>query len=626
MVYDEQAGVTVLFGGHSTVATGSTGLTYDSAETWLWTGIRWVQRFPTHAPEGRSAHAMVYDSTRNRIVLFGGRREKQSLEDNATYGFLNDTWVYQNGDWTRLETASAPSGRFFAAAAYDRSRDRVVLFGGNAAGGTVELGNPVYDTWELNGTSWTQVATGPDVAKPHLAYDESRNQTILLGLNDKLETLMYLYDPAAHTWARQTPAKLPPCVNEGAIVYSRSRAKVQYIGGVCAADQSATEEVYEWDGTTWTKFESKLAVSRATGQAVAFDARREQTVMYGGQIIFGALRSLTYVLDTDWHFAFGAIRPTARSMEVFRTDPINNTIWMFGGLDEFASSFGEDFWGYRDGQWFTPETNDQRPANCGAPFGAFDTDRKRFVVSCLGTDTYEWDGTVWKFFSDIKKPPPVRRFAGMVYDETLKKTVLFGGYDGDNYRNDTWTWDGTTWTEVKPAKDRKPESRAMMTMWYDPVLKKTVLYSGMGRPNIDSRIQRFSDMWSFDGTGWNKLAPATNPGERFGAQATVDPRTNKVLLFGGLFVEKEGEVAKRQYFANDTWEWDGANWRKIETAVTPPGRQNFGMAFDPAAQKVVLYGGYGGFYYSDLWTWDHVAQTWVPREDQIVTRRRASGR
>jgi hypothetical protein len=627
LVFDEQAGVSVLFGGHSPVATGSTGLTYDSAETWIWTGVRWLQRFPLHNPPSRSTQAMVYDSTRHRIVLFGGRQEKQTLDDNATYGFLNDTWVYQNGDWTQLQTANAPSPRFFSSAIYDKTRDRIVLVGGNVAGGTVELGTPVFDTWEFDGTDWTRVSNGsPEVTKPLLAYDESRNQTIALGVNDKLETQMYLYDPAAHTWAKQTPAKLPTCVNEGALVYNRDRAKVQVVGGLCSGTQDGIEEVYEWDGTTWTKFESKLAVSRATGQALAFDDARNQTVMFGGQIIFGALRSLTYVLDTDWHFAFGTLRPSARSLEVFRTDPINNAIWMFGGLDEFASSFGEDFWGYRNGQWFTPETNDQRPANCGAPYGAFDTDRKRFVVSCVGTDTYEWDGTAWKFFSDLKKLPPVRRFAGMVYDETLKKTVLFGGYDGENYRNDTWTWDGTAWTEVKPAKDRKPENRAMMTMWFDPVLKKTVLYSGMGRPNIDTRILRFSDMWSFDGTGWNKLAPPTTPGERFGSQAVVNPQTNKVLLFGGLFVEKEGEVAKRQYFANDTWEWDGANWRKIEAKRLPPGRQNFGMAWDPAAQQIVMYGGYAGFYFSDLWAWDPVAETWVPREEVISSRRRSGPR
>ncbi|MEA2488738.1 MAG: large repetitive protein [Acidobacteriota bacterium] len=628
LVYDEQAGVSILFGGQSTAAAGSTGLTYDTNETWAWTGTRWIQRFPLHSPDGRSAHTMVYDSTRHRIVLFGGRREKVSLDDNTPYTYLNDTWVYQNGDWTQLETAEAPSPRYFAAATYDRDRDRIVLVGGNVADSAQELGVPVKDTWEFDGTHWTRVATGsPDVAKPNIAYDESRKQTIVLGTNATLETQMYLYDAAAHTWAKQTPAKLPPCVNEGAIVYNRARAKVQYMGGLCTTVDSAGEEVYEWDGETWTKLTTTAVVSRATGQAVTFDDRRGQTVMYGGQVIFSSLRSLTYLLDTNWHFGgIGSdLKPTARSLEVFRTDPINNTIWMFGGLDEFASTFTEDFWGYRGGLWFTPETNSDRPANCGTPYGAFDKDRARFVVSCVGTDTYEWDGSAWKFFTGLKKFPPVRRFAAMVYDETLKKTVLFGGFDTDQYRNDTWVWDGTSWTEIKPPKDRKPEARALFTMWYDPILKKTVLYSGLGRPNLDSRIVRFSDMWAFDGTGWNKLAPATTPGERFGSQAVVDPRTGKVLLFGGLLVEKEADVAKRQYFANDTWEWDGANWRKIDAKRSPAGRQNFGLAFDPASNQVVLYGGYAGFYYSDLWAWDPAVETWVPQEEQLITRRRSSG-
>jgi hypothetical protein len=566
----------------------------------------------------------VYDSTHHRIVLFGGRREKQALDDNAPYTYLGDTWLYQNGDWTQLQPANSPSARYFSGAAYDRDRDRIVLVGGNVASTTDELGVPVYDTWEFDGTDWTRVGGSPEVAKPIVAYDELRKQTILLGVNDKLETQMYLYDPAAHTWAKQSPAKQPPCVNEGAAVYNRARAMVQYVGGLCSSTDSSAEEVYEWDGTTWTKLTTTFVVSRATGQALAFDDRRDETVMYGGQVAFASLRSLTYLLRNNWSFGGTDFRPSARSLEVFRTDPINHNIWLFGGLDEFASSFTEDLWGYRAGLWFTPEANSSKPANCGTPYGAFDTNRNRFVVSCVGTDTYEWDGSAWKFFTDLKKFPPVRRFAAMVYDETLKKTVMFGGYDGDAYRNDTWEWDGTSWTEIKPAKDKKPEARALFTMWYDPILKKTVLYSGLGRPNLDSRITRYSDMWAFDGTGWTKLNPTTTPGERFGSNAAVDPRTGKVLLFGGLLVEKEGDVAKRQYFANDTWEWDGTNWRKIDAKRVPPGRQNFGLAYDPASNQVVMYGGYAGFYFSDLWAWDPAAETWVPQEEPLITRRRSS--
>lgn len=630
MVFDERNGVAILFGGHGNVA-GATGLTYDSNETWAWTGLRWQQRFPAHSPAARSGHVMVYDSKRERIVLFGGRGQKPSLDDNTPFLYFNDTWVWENNDWRKIETANAPSPRYFSGASYDRVRDRVILFGGSVATSDVDEDEPIYDTWEFDGTNWTRVAENePKAAKPNLGYDILRNQTHLLGVNDKLETQMYIFDPAGKTWVKQTPEKLPPCVNEGSMAYLNWPRKLGliYLGGLCTTDQSGAESVWLWDGARWIPYETPSTISRATGMATAFDTERNQLVMFGGQIIFSVIRSTTYLLDSNWRFDFTALKPDPRSLMVLQGDPVNNTVWMFGGLNEEGDGFSEDFWGYRKDSWFFVPGQDKSPANCGAPYAAFDSDRGRLLVSCVGQDLYEFDGTTWKNF-DVKDKPDARRFAGMVYDENLKKTVIFGGYNGENYERDTWTWDGTRWAEVKPDNSRRPEHRGSFQMWYDGNLKKTVLYGGLGRPNLDSRITRFSDMWAFDGSGWTKLTPSTNPGERFGGAVARHPDTNKVILFGGLLVEKDGDVNKRQYFANDTWEWDGTNWTKVQLAegsLIPNARQNAGFTFDPQSRQLLLYGGYNGFYLSDLWAYDPVAKKWTPREDMLVTKRRASGR
>ncbi|HEX6160249.1 MAG TPA: kelch repeat-containing protein, partial [Thermoanaerobaculia bacterium] len=555
MAFDEANGVAILFGGHGNV-TGATGLTYDSNETWAWTGSRWVQRFPLVSPPARYGHVMVYDSKRGRIVLFGGRAQKPSLEDNAAFIFFNDTWVWENGNWRRIETAHAPTPRYFSGAAYDRVRDRVILFGGNEPTSDVDVDDPVNDTWEFDGTDWISVGgTQPDVAKPNLGYDIARNTTYMLGVNDKLETQMYIYDGATRAWTQHKPQTLPPCVNEGAMTYLSWPRKLGliYMGGLCRTDESTAEKVYLWDGANWIDYPTNLTISRATGIALTFDNVRNKAVMFGGQLIFSNIRSTTYTLDSDWHFEFGALKPGARSQMVFRGDPVNNTVWLFGGLEEYGDSYNEDFWGYRNGSWFQVPTQDKSPTNCGAPYSTYDTTRGRLLVSCVGEDLYEWDGTTWKFFDDVKDNPDGRRFSSMVYDENLKKVVLFGGFDGEDYLRDTWTWDGTNWTEVKPDNSRRPEHRGIFQMWYDGNLKKTVIYSGLGRPDLDARITRYSDMWAFDGSGWTKLNPSTTPGERFGAAVARHPDTNKVYLFGGLYVEKEGDVSKRQYFSDDTW-------------------------------------------------------------------------
>ena len=126
-------------------------------------------------------------------------------------------------------------------------------------------------------------------------------------------------------------------------------------------------------------------------------------------------------------------------------------------------------------------------------------------------------------------------------------------------------------------------------------------------------------MWSFDGNGWTEIKPSANPGARYGAQIGVNPVTKEVILFGGLKVESSGTL-QTQVYANDTWLWDGANWKQLTTATAPPARENGSFEFDPSTQKLTLFGGYSGFYHSDVWTFSNGQWTYVP-ETPVMKRR-----
>jgi hypothetical protein len=256
--------------------------------------------------------------------------------------------------------------------------------------------------------------------------------------------------------------------------------------------------------------------------------------------------------------------------------------------------------------------------NCIYPVGSYDTDRQKIVLVCNDSSLYEFDGATWKLPTGLKEVPPIRRFASMVYDPTLKKTVLFGGYD-TNYLDQTWTWDGTVWARVKK---NPPRSRALASMWYDPTLKKTVLYGGIGRLTSTDRLTRFADMWTFDGTGWTELKPSGGtPGARYGAEVTVDPRTNRVVLFGGLRVDTDSAGLQTQVYADDTWEWDGSVWKKLAPDVVPPARENAGLTFDPLRNELVMFSGFSGVYHTD--TWGYTNGAWRQRIE-TTERRRAS--
>src|SRR5262249_25333994 len=161
MAFDSQRGRTLLFGG-------SAGNLSRFGDTWQWDGSFWTPLAPATSPAARSAHALAYDSVRDRVVLFGGL--------SSLFGpVLGDTWEWDGTNWAQRMPVQSPAARQWTALAFDRARGRTVLFGGW----------PVFaDTWEWDGTNWSPVAGAhapPARYRHSLAYDSARGRTVLFG-------------------------------------------------------------------------------------------------------------------------------------------------------------------------------------------------------------------------------------------------------------------------------------------------------------------------------------------------------------------------------------------------------------------------------------------------------------
>jgi hypothetical protein len=183
--------------------------------------------------------------------------------------------------------------------------------------------------------------------------------------------------------------------------------------------------------------------------------------------------------------------------------------------------------------------------------------------------------------------PSARFDSSMVYDAATGTTVLFGGYNG-GYLAETWTWNGTAWTKLSPATS--PPALRGAAMVYDPFTHNVVLFGGLGSTGP------VADTWTWDGTTWTKQL-ATGPAARSGASMAYDATTHNVVLFGGLGTS--GPLA-------DTWVWSGTSWTAPTLTTTPPtARYQASMAYDTATQSVVLFGGDGASAaLGDTWTWD----------------------
>ena len=245
-----------------------------------------------------------------------------------------------------------------------------------------------------------------------------------------------------------------------------------------------------------------------------------------------------------------------------------------------------------DGQTWT-QANPVNPLIASYANLIYDGSTKNVLELSAGptghSETWSWDGSNWTQLQPPTEGPDILSPVDFVYDPDSGKVILFGGIKfGLKTTNETWSWDGTTWTKLNPASSPPPTDSPAMA--YDPVTKKIMLFGSGG-------VKFTNDTWSWDGTSWTKLNPTTSPPGRVGASLAFDPALGKLILFGGLTNQK---------LLNDTWSWNGTNWSQINTPNSPSGRAYSNLLFNPLKNELVLMGGQAPFKYAvgmgDMWT------------------------
>lgn len=303
MAFDSARNVTVLFGGDH---TGSSRLN----DTWEYNGSNWTQVITPQSPPGRVSidQTMVFDSGRNRTVIFGGL---------GSSGYLSDTWEYNGLTWTLVTTNPTPPARDAHAMVYDSSRGKTVLFGGYVIGG------PSNDTWEYNG-SWQKIepAQKPPLRLHHsMVYDTRRQKVILFGgIGGSNQRLNDMWEYDGTNWVQITPAALPGARENHSMAYDGNTGSIVLFGGWSGS--SALNDTWEFDGTTWTQISTSSQPSVRTEMMLVYDSYRKKTVMFGGGYWAGGLN----VFNDTWEYVSSALPivniPNKKKVYVIVYDPL----------------------------------------------------------------------------------------------------------------------------------------------------------------------------------------------------------------------------------------------------------------------------------------------------------------
>jgi hypothetical protein len=215
-------------------------------------------------------------------------------------------------------------------------------------------------------------------------------------------------------------------------------------------------------------------------------------------------------------------------------------------------------------------------------------------------DTWIWDGTSWMQRHPADSPSARSNF-GMAYDAARHQVVLFGGSDGYTTFDDTWIWGGVTWTQLHPVST-PPSTNLGEALAYDGARQEIVL-TLIGGPRDQT--------WTWDGIDWSDASPASSPPNRWLPQLAYDFARKQVVQFGGAY-----DCFEDLCGYDDTWLWNGVNWRKVKGIQRPPRRYSQAMAYDPSSLAVVVFGGNGGVgspgFKDDTWT--STGPDWTPAD------------
>ena len=290
------------------------------------------------------------------------------------------------------------------------------------------------------------------------------------------------------------------------------------------------------DGGTWHQVAAGGPSSRYQA-SVAFDAQRDDFVLFGGQTARGTSDETWTWQGNQWTQRSPAHRPQPRRTAAMAYDPHLQVVVLYGGL--------------------VPDQAEGFEA----------------------ADTWTWDGTDWTKVDTPAKGPGPREAPVMV--STYDGVLMFGGHIGNlSYFADVWTFNGSAWSRVD--RDPTPPGRGGAAAIWSPLDHSLLISGGLGLRagagpgNLGVPLD---DSWSMTNSVWSRLE-ATGPPATAYAGSAWDPQRNRQLVMFGMVCPNP---------TNAVWSLAGTSWSQDAKPAAPP-RWGAAIAQDDE-RAIFVFGG-----------------------------------
>ncbi|HEY3971911.1 MAG TPA: kelch repeat-containing protein [Candidatus Sulfotelmatobacter sp.] len=528
-VYDPNTNSLIVFGG-SNCSTGYFNDVWVLSDANGESGSStWMQLAPSGTPPAaRQSASAIYDPVNNVMTVYGGDAGSANFGD--VWVLSNANGSGGTPVWTQLSpTGTSPAPRSGQTATYDSTHDRMTIFGG------FHLSQTRSDTFVLTfangigGTpAWSQIATkgtAPAVGFASAVYDSSVNDLYVfagssseakLAGDDHAFTLSSANGLGTSSWTRGGP----PARYSQSMFYDAVGNSLFVMFGEHAQTNTNFDDYWQSNGVNdssninWIPINVQGAHPKARwGQSAAYDSVNNRAMVFGGATGFPApcvndYWVMTTANNTGGKPAWVAQTPTGtlpgvrmRHSGVY--DPATNRLIVFGGFN-CQSTYYNDVWVLSNANAITGTPSWTKLTPTGTIPSARQSSSAIYNSSSNTLTIYGGDagaapfGDIWILFhangtggtpqwkqaNPTGGAPVARSGHTATYDVTNDLMTIYGGYDGTHLLNDTWVLSDANgngvlpkWTQIIPLTTAP--ARRFASAVYDPIHNQINIFGGV---------------------------------------------------------------------------------------------------------------------------------------------------
>jgi hypothetical protein len=649
-VWDPVSAQMIIFGGQETTTNT------DLNDVWLGkTSTNLSDSFTAEAPTGtlpagRYGQVATYDSSTNRMTIFGGGL-------GLPAPCANDVWVLsgangRNGTpaWMAITpSGTAPVARIYAGGAYDPKTDSLIVFGGNDC--STGYFNDVWVLSDANGEAgtpaWTQLTTAgtspPARQSGSVIYDSTNNILTMYGgdaggapFGDVWILSNANGTGGTPTWTQLSPTGTAPMARTGqTAIYDSVNNRMTIFGGITSGITLTDSWVLTFPndigGTpAWSEIPTQGTAPSLAYHSAVYDSKLDNMYAFAGLSSASKLSTNDHVFTlsgangiSSKGFKWFLGGPPVRYSHSAFYDSTNNNLFVFAGAHSGTLLFN-DYWeatdiiGSSNLAWTALAPSGTKPSPRWGHTGLYDSVSNRMMVfggaagnpapcendyHVLENANDKGGAPAWLTVAPTGTLPPIRTRHASVYVASSNALIIFGGFNcAKTYYNDVWILSdannvtGTpSWKQLLTT-GTKPTVRESSSAVYDPTTNSLIIYGG------DKGGVPMGDIWilsNANGTGgtpaWSELTPANNgPAARSGHTATYDSVNNVMTIYAGY----NGTT-----LLGDTWSLSAANghagaanWTQLASGQI---LRFLTSDYDPTSNQMITFGGATGIQPQD---------------------------